>query len=91
MGTTPHSACARINLRSVRTLTSLDPALPLLTAFSDQDPGTAGWADVLARWFPGAAGQPHVTIEGAGHFVQEDSGDRLADVIAQFIGATGPR
>jgi haloalkane dehalogenase len=91
MGTTPHSACARINLRTVRTLSALDRPLPLLTAFSDQDPGTAGWADVLTRWFPGATGQAHVTIEGAGHFVQEDRGPELADVVALFIGAAAPR
>ena len=36
--------------------------VPVLTAFSDGDPGTAGWAEVLAEWIPGAAGQAHVTI-----------------------------
>ena len=27
---------------------------------------------------PGAAGQPHTTIEGGGHFIQEDRGEELA-------------
>jgi len=37
---------------------------------------------------PGTAGQPHTTIKGAGHFLQEDKGEQLAQVIADFIAAT---
>ena len=36
---------------------------------------------------PGTAGQPHTTIEGAWHFLQEDKGELLAQVIADFIAA----
>jgi haloalkane dehalogenase len=86
MGTTPRSECARINRGSVDALRA--SGLPLLTAFSDGDPGTAGWAEVLAEWIPGAAGRTHVTISGAGHFLQEDRGPELADVVAQFVEAT---
>jgi haloalkane dehalogenase len=86
MGTTPRSECARINRRSVDALAA--SGLPLLTAFSDGDPGTAGWAEVLTDWIPGAAGRGHVTIAGAGHFLQEDRGRELADVVAQFAEAT---
>jgi haloalkane dehalogenase len=86
MGTTPRSECARINADSVDALRA--SGVPLLTAFSDGDPGTAGWAEVLAEWIPGAAGQPHVTIAGAGHFLQEDRGPQLADVVAQFVEGT---
>ena len=86
MGTTPRSECARINRRSINALRA--SGLPLLTAFSDGDPGTAGWAEVLAGWVPSAAGQRHVTIAGAGHFVQEDRGPELADVVAGFVEAT---
>ena len=39
---------------------------------------------------PGATGQAHVTIEGAGHFLQEDRGPQLADVVAQFVASTPP-
>jgi haloalkane dehalogenase len=63
---------------------------PFLTAFSDSDPITAGGDAVLARRIPGAAGQPHTTIEGAGHFLQEDRGPRLAEVVVDFVRATGP-
>ena len=36
------------------------------------------------RDVPGCAGQPHTTIEGGGHFLQEDRGERLAQVIAEL-------
>ncbi len=41
---------------------------------------------MLAEWIPGAAGRGHVTIAGAGHFLQEDRGQELADVVIQFAG-----
>ena len=34
------------------------------------------------------AGQPHTTIEGAGHFLQEDRGPELARVIVDFVRST---
>ena len=58
---------------------------PFLTAFSDGDPITAGADAVFQREVPGAAGQPHTTIEGGGHFLQEDRGTELATVVADFI------
>lgn len=61
---------------------------PVLCTFSDRDPVTAGGARAFLRGVPGTAGQPHVTIEGAGHFLQEDRGPELAAVIAAFIAAT---
>jgi haloalkane dehalogenase len=61
---------------------------PFLTAFSDRDPVTAGGFKTFQENVPGAAGQPHTTIEGAGHFLQEDKGPELAEVIASFIAST---
>ncbi len=58
---------------------------PFLTAFSDSDPITAGGYAVFQREIPGAQGQNHVTIEGAGHFLQEQKGEELARVIADFM------
>jgi pimeloyl-ACP methyl ester carboxylesterase len=37
---------------------------------------------------PGARGQPHTTIAGAGHFLQEDRGEELARVVVDFIART---
>jgi haloalkane dehalogenase len=57
---------------------------PFLTAFSDNDPVTAGADRVLQARIPGAAGQPHTTLTGGGHFLQEDVGEQLADVVVAF-------
>ena len=89
MGLTPHSACAVQNRRTLDALRAYES--PFLTAFSDQDPGTRGWAEVLQSEVPGARGQSHVTIADAGHFVQEDRGMELAGVVVELIGAIRPR
>ena len=62
---------------------------PFLCAFSDSDPITRGADKVLAAHVPGARQHRPVTIEGAGHFLQEDKGEDLARVVADFISATG--
>jgi len=59
---------------------------PWLTAFSDNDPITGGGHTVFQNRVPGAAGLEHVTIAGGGHFLQEDRGPELAQVIVDFIG-----
>ncbi len=58
---------------------------PFLTAFSDGDPITGGLDAVFHERVPGTAGQPHTTIENGGHFLQEDQGEELARVVADFI------
>lgn len=58
---------------------------PFLTAFSDSDPITRGGDKFLQMAIPGAKDQPHATIQGAGHFVQEDKGEELARVIVEFL------
>jgi haloalkane dehalogenase len=58
---------------------------PFLTAFSDGDPVTKGGELLLQSAIPGARNQPHTTIKGAGHFLQEDKGEELARVIVDFI------
>lgn len=62
---------------------------PFLTAFSDSDPVTRGAEIVLQARIPGARGQPHVTIEGGGHFLQEDRGEKLAETVIAFVESTG--
>jgi haloalkane dehalogenase len=61
---------------------------PFLCAFSDQDPITAGADRVLREDIPGCEGQPHTTIEGGGHFLQEDRGEELAQVVVDFVRTT---
>jgi len=86
MGLTPSSACARLNRRTMDALARFDG--PFLTAFSDGDPGTGGWAEVLRAHVPGASGLAHRTIAGAGHFVQEDAGTELAGAVAALVAET---
>lgn len=61
---------------------------PFLLTFSDQDPVTGGGDKPFRERIPGAADQPHVTIEGGGHFLQEDRGPELARVLVDFIDGT---
>ena len=58
---------------------------PFLTAFSDGDPITRGADRFLQQLIPGAKGQPHTTIRGAGHFLQEEKGVELAQVVVNFM------
>jgi haloalkane dehalogenase len=59
---------------------------PVLCAFSDSDPITAGGERPFMA-LPGAQGQPHTTIEGAAHFLQEDKGEELARAVVRFVEA----
>jgi haloalkane dehalogenase len=61
---------------------------PFLCAFSDSDPITRGADAILAAHVPGARHYRPVMIEGAGHFLQEDKGEDLARVVADFVEAT---
>jgi haloalkane dehalogenase len=61
---------------------------PFLTAFSDSDPITRGADRLLQEMIPGARSQPHTTIVGGGHFLQEDRGAELAGVTIDFIART---
>lgn len=81
----PDHPGAEDNRRAWRRLTEID--VPFLTAFSDGDPIMTGVDRVMQRAFPGARGQSHTTITGAGHFLQEDKGRELAVAIAAFAGA----
>lgn len=62
---------------------------PFVCAFSDSDPITKRGERAFLRGVPGAEGQPHTTIEGGGHFVQEDRGPAVAAVIASLAERLG--
>jgi haloalkane dehalogenase len=82
----PDNPAAPANRAAWQTLSTLD--IPVLVAFSDQDPITGAMAPILKRTMRGAAGREHPTIAGAGHFLQEDAGPELAAAIAAFVAAT---
>jgi haloalkane dehalogenase len=82
----PEGEASADNRRAWEALSGWDK--PFLCAFTDSDPVTAGADKPFRTLVPGAQGQPHTTIEGAGHFVQEDAGPALARIVAEFVAAT---
>jgi haloalkane dehalogenase len=61
---------------------------PFLVAFSDKDPITGPMAPLFAQLVPGAQGLDHPTMLDAGHFLQEDAGERLGREIVAFVRST---
>lgn len=81
-------------------LTADDPAVPYMVAareklaqwhkpslvlFSDKDPILGGAANFFYNLLPTAKDEPRITIEGAGHFLQEEKGEIIAEHIIAFI------
>ena len=58
---------------------------PMLVAFSDSDPITGPMAAIFQREMRGAQGIDHPLVRGAGHFLQEDAAEELANHIVQFL------
>ena len=54
---------------------------PFLCAFSDKDPIFSGVENSFYKLIPGCKDMPHVTIEDAGHFLQEDQPKACVDAI----------
>jgi haloalkane dehalogenase len=86
--TSPDDPAAPANRTAWAALAEYDR--PFLCAFSDSDPITRGADAVLAAHVAGARHHRPVTIEDAGHFLQEDKGEDLARVVADFVSDTGP-
>ena len=80
---TPDDPSSEPNRRAWDVLTSWEK--PCLTLFSDGDPITAGGDRVFQKVVPGAAGQPHQTIVGAGHFLQEDAPEQLSRALIDWM------
>ncbi len=84
--TTPDDPAAVPNRKAWEVLARWEK--PFLTAFSDSDPVTRGADRLFRQVIPGAKDQPHMTIVGAGHFLQEDKGEELAQVVVDFMAGT---
>jgi haloalkane dehalogenase len=84
--TTPDDPASEPNRRAWDVLKRWEK--PFLTAFSDSDAITRGGDLFFQRVIPGTKGQPHTTITGAGHFLQEDKGEELAQVVLNFLEKT---
>jgi haloalkane dehalogenase len=79
---TPDDPAAPANRAAWEVLHRFDK--PLLIAFSDGDPITGAHAHRFEA-IPGSKGQPHTTIQGGGHFLQEDCGEELGRLVNDFI------
>ena len=86
MPTSPDDPAAPANRKAWEVFQKWEK--PFLTTFSDSDPVTKGGERILQGMIPGTKGQPHVMIEGGGHFLQEDKGEDLAGIIVDFIAKT---
>ena len=58
---------------------------PWLCAFGDSDPITGAAAPVIQKLIPGCQNQPHTTLQGGGHFIQEDCGKELSQVVLEGL------
>lgn len=79
----PDDPASEPNRQAWAVLRTLD--IPVLTAFGAEDKVMAGIDKVFQKLMPGAAGQDHVVLPAAGHFLQEDVGPELADLTNAFI------
>lgn len=77
---------AEINRRGWEALRTFQK--PFLTAFGDADPITRGGEKVMQKLIPGCQGIFHPTVNGGGHFIQEDKPDLMASLMINFIKAT---
>jgi haloalkane dehalogenase len=62
--------------------------VPLTTAFGADDKVTGPLQGLMSSSVPGAANQPHVIIENAGHFIQEHEPDQCVDAILGLLERT---
>lgn len=58
---------------------------PVLVMFSNEDPITRGVDVFFRNLIPTAKNQPEVVIKDAGHFLQEEKGEEIAQHILDFI------
>lgn len=83
--TTPNDPATEANRAAWAVFKRWDK--PFLTTFSNRDPITRGGDKVWQETVPGAKNLGHVKIRNAGHFLQEDKGPELAEVLIRFSGS----
>lgn len=82
--TRPDHPGAYDNRVAAETLRSLE--LPVLTVWGEEDRVTAPWEERVRSLFRNVA--PRLTVAGAGHFLQEDRGEDVAERIVDWMART---
>jgi haloalkane dehalogenase len=80
---TPDNPASEANRAAWKILRGLNT--PVLTVFGSDDRVMAGVDRVFQTLIPGAKGQDHAILAGAGHFLQEDAGADLAQATLRFM------
>ena len=76
---TPRTPSAEPNKEAWKILREWEK--PFLCAFSDKDPIFSGVENSFYKLIPGCNDMPHVTIQNAGHFLQEDQPNACVEAI----------
>lgn len=84
--TTPVNPESQANREAWKVLMKFEK--PWLCAFGDSDPIFGAAAPVIQKLIPGCRGQPHTTLRGGGHFIQEDCGEELSQVVLGWLQAS---
>ena len=83
----PDNPGAQQNRVALEKLKQFDK--PFLTLFGTRDPMSKGGEKVLQKYIPGAKGQNHKLIRGAGHFIQDDKPDEMVAETLLFLEVAG--
>ncbi|MEL7446270.1 MAG: haloalkane dehalogenase [Pseudomonadota bacterium] len=81
----PDDPAINANRNAWRVLESFEK--PFLTVFGDSDPVSKDGEKRFIESVPGAKGQAHEIVTGAGHFIQDDAADVFSHAIVSFIKA----
>ena len=60
---------------------------PVLTLWAPDDQVLGDYQDNFVSRIPGAAGQPHQDFRPAGHFIQDDAGEAVAQAVVDWLAA----
>lgn len=85
--TTPNDPASEANRRAWQALSELE--IPFLTLYSDLNTVGQEFEQYFQQIIPGAANQPHRLLRNGEHFLQEDNGEELSQILSCFFSDLG--